>query len=115
MEKEEYLTPEVLEGQEHLSKKRLDALIADGVFPTHDEPRPTANFIDLMDWTLKGFKGALKDQKNLQKFVHNRVIIDGQFLQFCEERKIKIDCLYKDSVISWTTEHEFEKFFAQGV
>jgi hypothetical protein len=115
MEKEQYLTPEVLEQQEHLSKKRLDALIADGVFATTDEPRPTANFIDLMDWTVEGFKGALEDKKNLQKFVHNRIIIDGQFLQFCEERKIKVECLYKDSIISWTTEHDFEKFFVQGV
>jgi len=113
--KEEYLTPETLEEQEHLSKKRLEALIADGVFPITDQERPMASFIDLMDWIVNGFGNALKDKTNLQKFVHNRIIIDGQFLQFCEERKIKVTCLYKDSVISWTTEHDFEKFFVQGV
>jgi hypothetical protein len=115
MEKEQYLTPETLERQEHLSKARLDALVADGVFPTSDKERPVSSFIDLMDWTVEGFKDALKDKKNLQKFVHNRIVIDGQFLQFAEERNIKVECLYKDSVISWTTEHDFEKFFAQGV
>lgn len=114
-QKEEYLTPETLEEQEHLNQKRLSALIADGVYPTTDTERPTANFIDLMDWAAEGFKEALRDKKNLQKFVHNRVIIDGQFMQFAEERGVKITCLYKDSVISWETEHGFEKFFVQGV
>ena len=79
------------------------------------EPRPSANFIDLMDWTLNQYKVALKDQQGLNKFVHNRIIIDGQFLQFCEEHKVSVKCLYKDSVISWKTEHDFEKFFVQGV
>ena len=115
-QQEEYLTPEVLEEQEHLSKQRLAALVADGVYPTDPNyVRPTANFIDLMDWTIENFKAALRDKKNLQKFVHNRVIIDGQFMQFAEEKGVKITCLYKDSIISWETENEFEKFFVQGV
>lgn len=114
-QKEEYLSPETLEEQEHLNLKRLSALVADGVYPTTDDERPEANFIDLMDWTVEGFKEALRDKKNLQKFVHNRVIIDGQFMQFAEERGVKITCLYKDSIISWETEHNFEKFFVQGV
>lgn len=113
--KEEYLSPETLEEQEHLSLKRLSALIADGVYPTTDDERPEANFIDLMDWAAEGFKAALKDKKNLQKFVHNRIIIDGQFMQFAEEKGVEITCLYKDSIISWETEHDFEKFFVQGV
>src|SRR5579885_3010378 len=112
---QEYLAPRDMEEQEHLSKARLSALMADGVYPTTDDPRPTANFIDLMDWTAEGFKTALSDRKNLQKFVHNRIIVDGQFLQFCDEHGVKVECLYKDSVISWKTEHDFEKFFVQGV
>ena len=113
--KEEYLTPEVLEEQEHLSPERLASLE-----PTHrvvpsDDSRPSANFIDLMDWTLEEFSPALKDKVGLEKFVHNRIIIDGQFMQFAETNGVSIECLYKDSSISWTTEHDFEKFFAQGV
>jgi ATPase family associated with various cellular activities (AAA) len=115
-DKDVYLTPEVSERQEHLSKDRLKALMPEGkVYPHTDEARPTANFIDLMNWTVNGFKGALKDEKSLHKFVHNRIIIDGQFLQFCDTNNITVECLYTDSVISWTTEHDFEKFFAQGV
>ncbi len=114
-DKQEYLTPEVLEQQEHLSLERMKALTVDSVYPTITDPRPSANFIELMDWTAKGFQAALRDKVGLQKFIHNRIIIDGQFLQFCEKNNIKVECLYKDSVISWTTEHDFEKFFVQGV
>lgn len=109
------LTPEKMEEQEHLSLKRLHVMTPDGSFPTTIDPRPTANFIDLMDWTVEGFHSALRDKKMLHKFVHNRIIVDGQFLQFCEEKKVTVECLYKDSVISWKTDHEFEKFFLQGV
>lgn len=112
--KEQYLTPEVLEKQEHLSSERLAKLApTNRVVP--DQKRPPANFIDLMNWTTEQFKDALKDQVGLEKFVHNRIIVDGQFLQFAEENNVTIECLYKDSSISWTTEHDYEKFFMQGV
>ena len=114
--KEEYLTPKVLEEQEHLSLERLAALAPTGrVTPGSMPIRPAANFIDLMNWTLEQFQGALKDRKGLGKFVHNRIIIDGQFLRFAEENGVTVECLYRDSTISWTTENDFEKFFAQGV
>ena len=111
---QEYLAPKDMEEQEHLSKKRLEAL--NPKYPDlADDARPKANFIDLMDWVLNEFKGDLKDQENLKKFVHNRIIIDGQFLQFCEEYKVTVESLYSDSLISWKTEHGSEKWFAQGV
>ncbi len=115
--KTEYLTPEDMEKQESLSAQRLAALTPkNGVYPTDkSDKRPTANFIDLMDWTLKNFSAALKDKALLNKFVHNRIIIDGQFMQFCEENGVTVECLYRDSSISWKTEHEYEKFFVQGV
>lgn len=111
-----YLTPKDIASQEHLSLERLMCLesrvdaVDDAVFP-----RPVASFIDLMDWTQFHFTEFLKDQENLNKFVHNRIIIDGQFLSFCQERKITVECLYKDSVISWKTDSDTEKFFVQGV
>jgi hypothetical protein len=107
------ITPTSLEGQEHLSKVVLESLKPSVEPPTL--PRPPANFIDLMGWVNDSFCKYLKDTSDLNKFVHNRVIIDGQFMQFCGENSINVNCLYKDSVISWKTEHEFEKFFVQGV
>lgn len=112
---EEYLTPEAMEEQEHLSLQRLKNLSVTRDFTISELTRPPANFIELMNWVEENFKVALKDNTSLNKFVHNRVIIDGQFLHFCEERGIKVECLFKDSTISWKTEHAFEKHFVQGV
>jgi len=108
----QFATPSSLESQEHLSMQRLakmqpriTALLPD---------RPTANFIDLMNWSQDNFKQFLTKTDRLNKYVHNRIIIDGQFMQFCEENKISVECLYKDGIISWKTEQNFEKFFVQG-
>lgn len=121
--KENYLTPEDMEQQEHLSSQRLKKLTVDTVFNSAHKidlgnaiaERPAANFIDLMNWTVEKFSAALTDKDSLNKFVHNRVIIDGQFLHFCEEQKVIVKCLFKDSIISWNTDNNFEKHFAQGI
>lgn len=111
---QEYLTPSDLEKQEHLSKQKLLQLTPVNINFTPVD-RPPANFIDLMKWTVEKFSHALKNKANLNKFVHNRIIIDGQFLQFCNEKNITVSCLYKDSIVSWRTDHDYEKFFTQGV
>jgi hypothetical protein len=111
----EYLSAYDLEKQEHLSEEQLKKLEPKNDRYKNLSNRPPANFIELMNWSADSFKDELKESNNLQKFVHNRIIIDGQFLQFCQERNIKIECLMKDSIISWKTESNFEKYFAQGV
>lgn len=112
-----FLTPVSLEAQEHLSLARLKAL---EYRPSQNtvlfcEERPQESFIDLMDWVKKNFANDLSTSGPVNKFVHNRILIDGQFFQYCESKKIKITCLYKDSIVSWKTENNFEKFFVQGV
>lgn len=114
MNNKDYLLPSDLEKQEHLATEKLRGLVATHQdAPTTD--RPPASFLELMNWVQNSFSSFLKSPVNLNKFVHNRIIIDGQFLQFCEENKVTVECLYKDSVISWKTDHSFEKFFVQGV
>ena len=115
MNNKDYLLPTDLEKQEHLGLDKLRSLTETMPNFVSSEPRPTASFLDLMKWTQENFKGHLKSHNNLNKFVHNRIIIDGQFLQFCEENKVTVECLYKDSIISWKTDHDYEKFFVQGV
>ncbi len=109
-----YLTPEDIEMQEHLCEERLKSLIADRSIVV-DTPRPDSNFIDLMNWVQHHFSSVLKNNSNIEKFIHNRIIIDGQFLQYCEDNDISVQCLYKDSIISWKTDHFYEKFFVQGI
>lgn len=111
----EFLSPLALEEQEHLSLVKLRSLQPTGKRSFVDEVRPTSNFIDLMNWTERRFSKVLDSTTPLNKFVHNRIIVDGQFYLFCQEQNVKIECLHKDSFVSWNTEHNFEKFFAQGV
>lgn len=103
----------LLEQQEALTKEILHLFDTPVYQDTGD--RPKSNFIDIMNWVQDSFSKALKNRDNLNKYVHNRVIMDGQFMHFCKENGIIIECLYKDSIISWKTETDLEKFFVQGV
>ena len=107
------LNPADLEKQEDLSLARLRTLMAVSS-PTISD-RPPQNFIELMNWTVEEFQHHLKDRNNLNKFVHNRIIIDGQFLHYCEQKKVTVKVLLKDSIVSWSTDSGSEKFFIQGV
>jgi hypothetical protein len=109
-----YLASNDLEAQEHLSLQWLSQLKR-GSIGVNQATRPTANFIDLMNWVESNYTNCLKDTNNINKFVHNRIIVDGQFLKFCQENKATVKVLLKDSFISWKTNHDFEKFFVQGV
>jgi hypothetical protein len=110
----DYLSPIDLESQEHLSTDILNKFIANKPVDFKSE-RPKSNFIDLMNWIEESFSSSLQDANCINKFVHNRIVVDGQFLHFCKERGIIVECLYKDSIISWKTENNYEKFFMQGV
>ena len=109
---QKFLGPSQLEEQEHLSLNRLDALSATLMTDKElEDSRPRHNFSDLMRWVEQKFGDSLKHPYDLKRFVHNRIIVDGQFMTFCEERKVEVQCLYQDSVISWKTDNDFEKFF----
>src|SRR5260221_7736361 len=105
------LTEEQVENQEHLSVERFNSLKPKYIWNGDD--RPKANLVDLMHWARStfgysalGVMGA--DQINLQCYIHNKVVIDGSFMQFCEQVGAKIECLYRDSVASWKSEHDYE-------
>jgi hypothetical protein len=106
------LTELDIEKQEDLSKKRLKSFT-----PKYSSlnDRPESNLIDLMNWVQNTFKTELKYSKHLSNVIHNKIVIDGPFVQFCEENEIKIECLYKDSFASWKSENNFESFTFQGV
>jgi len=117
----DFLSPEELEKQEHLSLDRLKTFVEKDIKSLSNSdlftsyPKPKEYFIDLMDWVSNVFSPYLKDSVHLNKFVHNRIIIDGQFLEFCDSNKVSVECLYKESIVSWKTDHNYEKFFVQGV
>lgn len=78
-----------------------------------DNDRPKDSYAELMKWVEKSFGSNIG--KNYTTFVHNKIIIDGQFLQYCKENGIVVNSLYDDSIVSWRSEFDNEKFFMQGV
>src|ERR1019366_1040039 len=104
--------------EESLSLERLKSLSVKEEIASEDLAlRPESSFINLMKWTENHFKRNLNDQNNLTCFVHNSIVVDGQFMQFAEtyDEKVSIKVLFKDSIISWSIVNDYEKFFIQGV
>lgn len=109
-----YFSPSELDIQEHLSLERLKELNTHTI-ELDNTYRPKDSFIELISWVNENFAKALNPSSRLNRLVHNKIIIDGQFLQFCNEQNVEITSLHNDSVVSWKSEHGNEKFFAQGV
>lgn len=123
------LNEDDIEQQEHLNNERFKCLIpkyewnyrsglGDEKNPLNincKHLRPVANLVDLMHFAKDNYNFDLKNKKNLQCYIHNKIVIDGSFLQFCEENNIKVECLMKDSVASWKTDKNHEHFMAQGI
>lgn len=118
MKVENVIKSQSLESQEHLSKDLLKRFQVSHNYVLNDEvlnERPASNFIDMMNWGERAFSHVLSDRKNINRFVNNKIVIDGEFVAFCDEKGLKIECIYKDSIISWKSNSDFEKFFVQGV
>jgi len=118
VEKPKDLTEEQVENQEHLNKERFESLKPK--FSWDDTDRPKSNLVDLMHWALNKFRNqafntSIDNINKLQCYIHNKVVIDGSFMQFCEQIGAKIECLYRDSIASWKSEHNYEHFMAQGI
>lgn len=105
IDKEESLTFKVL------NQLQPETLISKDVWDT----KPKQNYLDLMVWTEDTFSSFLKDKKNINRFVNNIIIINGQFIKFAEENNVNIKCLYKESIVSWQSSKDNEKFLIQGV
>lgn len=108
------LTEKEIDSQENLSEKRFSMLKPK--YESDFSSRPEANLIELMHWAKESFAKDLKSNtKDLKTYIHNKIIIDGSFLQFAEESKVKVTCLISDSISSWRSENDNEHFIAQGV
>jgi hypothetical protein len=70
-----------------------------------------------MHWVKRVFADdiGVKDPEVLGCYIHNKIVIDGGFLEFCEQVGVEVTCLYKDSVASWKSDNDYEHFMAQGV
>jgi hypothetical protein len=73
------------------------------------EGRPTNDLPLLLTWT------ANKYDNFYCKMFSNKLVIDGRFLHYCKLNKIKLDCIIHDSIITYTSDFDHEKFIAQGL
>jgi len=79
--------------------------------------KPTSSLSDLMNWCVETFGSRLvhNDDEYIIKIIHNKIVMDGSFLQYCSEKKIKPECLYSDAIASWKTLNNNENFLGAGV
>lgn len=110
--KDNFIPISELDAQENLTLAKLQAIRSKStVVPAN---RPKDSYIELVAWVEKNYGNNL-DSDKISRFVHNKIIIDGQFLQFCSENGIQVNSVYDDSIVSWKSDHGNEKFFMQGI
>ena len=101
-----------LDLQDHLTDDRMKII---GKAERSRFERPTGSLSALMDWTCLNFAESVFEETSYKKYIHNKITIDGPFLQFCEENRIKVSSLMHDGVTSWKSSHGHEHFIAMGV
>lgn len=105
-----------IDAQEHLGVGRLRALKEKTTIGANvTQQRPEESLVKLMGWAEEMFAPLLKPKGRVNRFFHNKIIIDGEFLQFCDENRLTVEPLLRDSITSWKTEGGTESFFMQGV
>ncbi len=97
--------------QEHLTPQRLSS-IARGYRISYE--RPPASLIEIIRWAIKYIEAITQD-KDWIPFIHNKISIDGAFLQYCEENKLEVRAVHTDAVTSWQSDHKDEFFVGVGI
>lgn len=107
------LSEKEISKQEHLTKERLEQLTSG--YTTYKN-RPEGSFVELMQWSKWVIqKESEIDAEGLIPFVHNKISIDGTFLQFAEESKTVVKTLHSDGITSWESDHGDEHFVGIGI
>lgn len=120
------LSMEELDKQEQLTPERLLKLTSQiqanenhGMFSFTPTPQPKSGIHQLINWADGNFSSSyLKEPQNGSQnvpLINNRIVVDGQFMHFCEIYKINLECVHRDALITWKSESGAEKFVAQGV
>jgi hypothetical protein len=99
-----------ISAQESLTVSRL-ANIAVGYNPKFE--RPEQSLIELMHWAR--ILVSQNDSGDWIPFIHNKISIDGSFMQFCEESGISINAIHTDALTSWESDHHDEHFVGVGI
>lgn len=105
------LSEKEISKQEHLSKERLDNIYSEY---DHRIVRPEGSFVQLMQWAIKVVESNGHGDDWIP-FVHNKISIDGTFLQFAEESVVSVKAIHSDGITSWESDHNDEHFVGIGI
>lgn len=97
--------------QDHLTPKRLADITLAGY--ENKVTRPAESLIELVHWARLFVQS--NDGKTYIPFIHNKISIDGTFLQYAEESSAEVQAVHTDAITSWTTEHNHEHFVGVGI
>jgi hypothetical protein len=100
-----------LSKQEDLTHNRLQKIVAGF---SNTSPRPTDSLIELIQWAKKHVQD-ITQKNDWVPYIHNKISIDGAFLQYCEECKLEVRAVHTDAITSWKTDHEDEHFVGVGI
>lgn len=105
-------TEQELAEQTSLTETRLKKCLTPDKIIEPGTKRPENSLVDLIHWVQDEF---CKDQLLSSSFLHNKIAIDGTFLCYCDQQKVDVKCIYRDSIASWKDDHDTEGFMAQGI
>ena len=100
-----------ISAQESLTVSRLENIAAG--YKNTKLVRPSQSLIELMHWA-RIFVDK-DDSGDWIPFIHNKISIDGSFMQFCEESGIFIKSIHTDALTSWESDHHDEHFVGVGI
>lgn len=100
-----------ISAQESLTVKRLQGI---AVGYNNTWVRPTDSLIEVMNWA-RTWVSEKEDKDDWIPFIHNKISIDGSFLQFCEETNVSVQAIHTDAVTSWQSDYNDEHFVGVGI
>lgn len=100
-----------LSKQETLTKDRLKKLaVGYNEYPN----RPEQSLIQVVHWARR-FVEEETTKQGWIPFIHNKISIDGAFLQYAEESKAQVRAIHTDALTSWKSDHDDEHFVGIGI
>jgi hypothetical protein len=99
-----------LSKQEALTKDRLKNL---AVGYRSNQTRPEQSLIQVIHWARNFIEE--ENKQDWIPFIHNKISIDGAFLQYADESKAQVKAIHTDALSSWKSDHNDEHFIGIGI
>jgi hypothetical protein len=98
--------------QESLTIERLKSISVG--YKAEGQSRPEKSLIEIIHWARR-FVENTTGINNWIPFIHNKISIDGSFLQYAEGCNAQVSAIHTDALTSWNTDHGDEHFVGVGI